>query len=205
MTRHAIQRSIFLLVATDAKSHRMIHFAFCDRLLPHIAMTDRTIDSRPDMRRVIESHVRGWLKTIDALPRNVFAPRAVGGELLNLWIARSNHLVAGHAEVDVRDSRVRALIDADVAIGALHTVGEVHFVRISNGLDGLRAKVKKFPDGIGNGGVRRGENVRVLQLGSLGGQDPSPQHPSQQDHADYYGDARIMAQAKRRAKNTPSL
>ena len=195
-------------MASDTKPHRVIHFSLGNRLLPHVVMTDRTVDSGADVRSVIESDVCSRWKTIDALPRNVLAPCAVGSDLFDFRFVRGNHLMTGHAEIDVRDSGVRALIDADVAIRALHAVAEVHFVRVSNRLDGFRAEVKKFPQGIGNGGMRWGENVRAWRsgqpLGSLSAHSP-PHHPSQHDHADCSCDPRILARPKPGPKNTPSL
>lgn len=195
-------------MATDAKPHRVINSSLCNRLLPHVVMTDRTVDSGADVRSVIESDMRRRWKTIDALPRNVLAPRAVGSHLLDFRFVRGNHLMTGHAEIDARDSGVRALIHADVAISALHAVAEVHFVRVSNRLDGFRVEVKKIPQGIGNGGMGWGENVSALRpgqpLSSLSAHS-SPQYPSQHDHADRNCDARIVARARPGPKNTPSL
>jgi hypothetical protein len=208
MTCHAIHRRILLSVASDAKSHRVIHLSLCDRLLPHIAMTDRTIHAGPDMRRVIEHHVCRWRKAIHALPRHGLAPCAVCSKLLNLRVVPGDYLMAVHAEIDVRDSSVGTLVDADVTVGALHAVTQVHFMRVGNGLDGLRAEVKKIPNGIGNGGMRRGENIRGLPLersfGYLGRQNPSTNYPCQHNHADCNCDAGTRAQTKRRPKNTPS-
>jgi len=185
-----------LLVTIDTKPHRVIHFSLCDRLLPHVAMTDRTIDPGADVRCVIEFHVRRRLKTIDPLPGNVLTPRAVCGKLLNLWLVRRDYLMAGHAETNARNSGVGALIHSDMAIGALHAVGEVHFVRVGNRLDGFGAKVKELPDGIRDGGMRRGENVGVVPLkrpaGFLRRQKPSPKVTSQHDHAQCNRDAGIM-------------
>lgn len=171
-----------MLVTIDAKPHCVIHFSLCDRLLPHITMTDRTIDSGTDVRCVIKLHVRRRLETIDPLPGNVLTPRAVCGKLLDLWLVRSDHLMAGHAEINARDSGVGALIHSDMAIGALHAVGEVHFVRVGNRLNRLGAEVKEFPNGIRDGGMRRGENIGVVPLkrpaGFLRRQGPSPKVPS---------------------------
>jgi hypothetical protein len=149
------------LVATDTKPHREIHFSLGNRLLPHVAMTVGAVDSRADMRCVIEFHVRGRLKIIDALPWNVLAPRSVRGKLLNLRLARSNHLMAGHAEIDVRDSGIGTLVHTNVAVGALHAVAEMHLMRESDWLNRLRAKVQEFPNGSGNSRMRRGKNVRT--------------------------------------------
>jgi len=113
-----------------------------------------------------------------------------------------------HTEIDVRDSSIGTLVDTDVTVGALHAVTEVHFMRVGNGLDGPRTEVKKIPNGIGNGGMRWGENIRGLPLersfGCLGRQNPPTHYPSQHHDADCNCDARIQAQTKRRPKNTPS-
>jgi len=122
MTRHTVHRDILLPVAIQAKAHRMIHLPLGYRLLPHVAMANRTIDSRTDVRRMIELHMRGRLKTVHALPGDVLAAGPVRRELLDLWLVRGDHLMAGHAEVDARNARIGPLIHAYMAIGALHAV-----------------------------------------------------------------------------------
>ena len=76
MARHAIHRRIVLLVALNAKTHRVIHFALGHRLRVHVAVACGAIHARANVRRVIELHMRGRLESVNALPRNVLAARA---------------------------------------------------------------------------------------------------------------------------------
>lgn len=149
-------------MAIGAKAHRVIHFALGDGLLPHIAVADRTIYARANVRRMIELDVRRWFEAVDSLPRNVLAACAIRRELLDLRLVRGNYLMASHTEIDARDPCVRTLIYADVAIGALHSIAEMHSVRVGDRLDRLGAKTKKFTDRIRDCGVRRRKNVGAL-------------------------------------------
>jgi len=159
VTRDAIHRSTFLPVAIETETHRVIDLALGDRLLPHVGVANRTIHAGANVRRVIKFHMSRRFESVDSLPRNVFAARAVGRKLLDFRLVRRDHLVASHAEINAGDPRIRPLIDTDVAVGALHPVAEVHFVRVRDRLDGLRAQAKKLADRIGNGRMGRCENV----------------------------------------------
>ena len=188
MARHAIHRNILLLVAAHAKPHRVIHFSLCDGLLSHIAVAYGAIDSHADVRGVIELHMRRRLKAVHALPGNIFPARTVCGEFLNLRLVRGDHLMAGHAEIDAGDSRIGALVYANVAIGTLHAVAEMHFVRIGDRLHGCRAKTEKLADSGGNSAMLRCENVGNRWLGrrwrSLRGRDVVKDRRANHEHTD---------------------
>ena len=158
MTRNTIHRRVLFPVALHAKTHRVIDLTLGYRLRVHIAMAFGAVHSGPNVRRVIEFHMRGRLESVHALPRNVFAPRAVGCELLDLGFVGCDHLMAGHAEIDARDSGVGALIDAHMAVSALHPVGQMYFVGEGDRLFGLRARTEELPNRVADGAMRRGEN-----------------------------------------------
>ena len=113
------------------------------------------------------------------------SPRAlIGCELLNFGLVGGDDLMAGHAEIDAGDSRVGPLIDADVAVGALHAVGQMHFVRIGDGLNRLGSGCRKIPEprrdtvrcstvntgDVGGGGLRR--RARILSGHAHGSKAP---------------------------------
>src|SRR5262245_3762535 len=68
MTRQAIERRPFLLVAVHAKPHGQIHDAFGGHLLGDVAVTAGAVDLCPHMRRVVEAYVRRGRVSVDALP-----------------------------------------------------------------------------------------------------------------------------------------
>jgi len=144
-------------MAISTKPHRVIDLAFRDCLLPHVAMAHRTIDPRPNVGRMIEPDMRGGLEPVDALPWDIFAPRFVSRELLDLWLVRGDHLMTRHAKIDAGNSRIGTLIDPHVAIRALHAVAEMHFMREGDRLDRFRARAEEFANGIGNRAVLRRE------------------------------------------------
>lgn len=151
-------------MAIDTETHRVIDFALRDGLCAHIAVTHGAIDARANVRRVIELHVRLRLEAVHALPGNVFAARFISSKLLDFRLIGGDHLMARHAEIDARDARIRTLIDSHMAIRALHSIAEVNFVGIGDGLDGSRADIKEIADGAGDRSMRWRENIRVLTL-----------------------------------------
>ena len=196
MARNAIHRRVVLPMAFNAKTHRVIHLALGDRLRVHIAMAFGAVHSRSNVRRVIELHVRGGLKSVNSLPWNVLASRAIGRELFDLRLVGGDHLMARHAEVDARDSGVRALIHADMAVRALHPIGKVHFMGVGDGLHRLGARAEEFPNRVAHGPMRRGEDRRGLRrrlgrgAGIVGGHGASQDRPRQDDHPENHCNAK---------------
>jgi hypothetical protein len=188
MAREAIYRRILLLVTFDAKAHGMVDFAFGHRLRVHVAMTFGAVHSGANMRRVIELRVSGRLESVNALPGNVLTARAVGRELLDLRVVHGDHLMAGHAEIDAGNASVRALIHADMAIRALHAIGEMHFVGVGNGLDGFGARSEELTDRVAHAAMRRRENRRRLpggrrhRAGIFRGHRPAQDRAPKDDH-----------------------
>ena len=154
-------------MAFDAKTHGVVHFSLGDRLRVHVAVALGAVHARANVRGVIELYVRGRLESVNALPGDVFSARAIGRELLDLGLVGGDHLMAGHAEIDAGDAGVGPLIDAHVAIGTLHSIREMHFVRVGDGLDGFCPRAEEFPDRFGDRAMRRRENRRSLR-GGLG-------------------------------------
>jgi len=189
MARQAVDRRVVLLVAADAETHRMIDFSLGYGLCMHVAVAGGAIDAGPDMRGVIELHMSRRFKSVHSLPWNVFAACFVRSQLLDFGLVRGDDLMAGHAEIDAGDSRVRPSIDAYVAIGTLHAVGEMNLVGVSDRLNRLRAGSEEFADGVRHGTVPEGENRRRrggrLRRRSriLSGHRTDHKGPPQYDHA----------------------
>ena len=116
MARQTVVTRTLLLMAVDAKTHRVIDHALGHRHLRQIPMTGRTIHLRPDMRRMIKPHVIFRDKPIHPLP----------GQILTLLCRRPDHLnprilliadifMAAHAHIDTGNPSARALHDARMA------------------------------------------------------------------------------------------
>lgn len=136
MARHAIDRNLVLHMAANAVAHVQVHRTHRDGLLGHVAMARRAIDSRANMRRVIEFHVRRLLKLVDALPRNVLSLGLVGGDLFDFGMVCIDRDVTRHADGHAGDCRIGSLVDPCVAEGAREQVGtsDMNFVGKSDGL-----------------------------------------------------------------------
>src|SRR5665213_1476971 len=118
MARHAIHRRLLLLVATDTKTHRVIHGALGYGRLGHVTVAGGAVNPCADVRGMIEPHVRRMLKTIDSLPRDVFASRLIRGQLFDFRLVGGDHLMARHAEIYAWNLSIRPLIHSYVAIDA---------------------------------------------------------------------------------------
>jgi hypothetical protein len=88
VTRQTIIRSALLLMAIDAKPHRMIHNPLRHRHLAEIPVAHRAIHFRADMRRVIEAHVRLFPESVNPLPRHVFIALRMVPQRLDAGIRR---------------------------------------------------------------------------------------------------------------------
>src|ERR1700685_4099811 len=109
---YAIHRGVVGPVALDAETHGVIDLTLGDGLRMHVAVALRAIDAGADVRGVIEFHMRGGLKAVNASPWDVLAAGLVDIQYLDFWLIRGHDLMAGHAEIDAGDARVRALINA---------------------------------------------------------------------------------------------
>ena len=206
MTRHAINRHILFTMTLHAESHGVVHHAHGHGLLGHIAVAFSAVHFCANVRRVIELHMRGRKKSVHSLPRDVFAARAIGRELLDLRLVGGDHLMASHTKIDARDSGVRASIDAHVAVCALHTIGQMHFVSVRDRLDGFLARTKELVNGVHDSAMLGREDRGTLRhrLGwrgrILGGRCSLDQRQRQDNHAEKYCNAKTTFQAEIRPR-----
>ena len=166
MTRQAVVTRTLLLMAVDAKTHRVIDHAFGHRHLGQIPMAGRTIHLRPDMGSVVKPDVILRDKSIHALP----------GKILTLLRRRPDHLnprilliadifMAAHAHIDTRNPGPRPLHHARMAgiAGDADIVG-MDLVREIDRLDGFRPDVQKIFRGGFKAGMRGRECRRTPAL-----------------------------------------
>jgi len=98
----------------------MIHNALRYRHLGHIPMTRRALDLRPDMRRMVEPHMRFFEKSIHPLPRHVFVSPGMIAQCLDARIGRiTDILMTRHADIDARNSGTCSFFDAKMAVGTV--------------------------------------------------------------------------------------
>ena len=115
MARQAVVGRPLLLVAINAKAHRVIDGALGDGHLRQIAMTGRALDFRTDMRRMIEPDMRFPDESVNPLPGKVFSALRSFAQRLDSWIGSvANVLMTAHADIDARNYSPRAPADAGV-------------------------------------------------------------------------------------------
>ena len=131
MTGQAVVRRAFLLMTIDTKTHGVIDDAQRNRHLCKISMTSDAIHLRADVWRMVETHVRFFAESVDALPRHVFVPLCMVAQRLNAWIRLIPEIfVTVHADIDTGNSGARALLNAKVAVGASDAdVGGMNLMR----------------------------------------------------------------------------
>ena len=131
MTGQAVVRRASLLMTIDTKTHGVIDDAQRNRHLCKISMTSDAIHLRADVRRMVETHVRLFVESVDALPRHVFVPLCMVAQRLNAWIRLIPEIfVTVHADIDTGNSGARALLNAKVAVGASDAdVGGMNLMR----------------------------------------------------------------------------
>lgn len=122
-------------MAIHAESHRVVDFAHGYGLRVHISMTAGAVQSGPDMRCMVEVNVRGWLKTINTLPRYILAEIPIAFKLLNRRFAGGNCLVTCHAEVDTGNPCVGSTVHTHMANDALQSFLEMKLVGEGNWLN----------------------------------------------------------------------
>ena len=163
MTSQAVVRRPLLLVAIQAKAHRVIDGALGDGHLRQIAMTGRALDFRADMRRMIEPDMRFPDESVNPLPGKIFSTFGLVAQGLNSAIGDvADVLMTTHANIDARNSRPRPLayprvtgvaVDADI-------VG-MDQMREFDRLLRLGPDVQKILRRIPESRVRGGENRRT--------------------------------------------
>jgi hypothetical protein len=109
-------------MAIDTKPHRMIHNALSHGHLGEISMARRAVHLRPDMRLMVEPHVRFFEKSIHPLPRHVFVSFGMVAQRLDARIGRiTDILMTRHADIDARYSGTCSFFDSEMAVGTTDT------------------------------------------------------------------------------------
>src|SRR5437667_732495 len=117
VTRQAVVRRPLLPVAIEAESHRVIDDTLSDGHLREIAMTGRALHLRPDMRRMIEPHVRLFHKSINPLPCDILTTLCGRAQRLDSRIARfADLLMTAHTYIDAGKAGARPLHHAEVTV-----------------------------------------------------------------------------------------
>jgi hypothetical protein len=169
MTSEAVVRRPLLLVAIDAKSHRVIDHTLRYRHLAQITMTRRALHLPPDMRCMIEPHVRLFHKSINPLPRDVLTPLRGRAQRLDPRIIRLADLfMTAHTYIDTGNAGARALHHAQVAV--LAEKADIVGMDLMGELDGLhrpRLDAEEMSGGIAEARMRGGEGGRRPSFGRV--------------------------------------
>src|SRR6185436_12775881 len=160
VARQTIVRRLFLPMTVHAEPHAVVDGTLGDRLVRHVAVARRAGDAGPDVRRVVEAHMRFAREAVHALPRNLDALLRVLGDLFDERTVGGDLAVADHAGLHARDAGDRALFDALVAVDAFRLFVDVGFVRERNRLFGLRPDGEERPRRFGHRPMRRREDLR---------------------------------------------
>src|SRR5262245_22436690 len=99
-----------------AVAHPKRDVALGDGLMRDITVTRRALDVRADMRRVVELHVCRFRVPVDALPGEIESLFRHRGDLLNARLVGRDGRVTNQTGIDARQTRLRSLGDALVAV-----------------------------------------------------------------------------------------
>ncbi len=135
-------------MAVHAVTHGQVNGAYNHSLLGHIPVTTRASDFRADVRCMVESDMGARDEAVNALPRDIFPARRIGGNFPDLGPVGGDGLVAGHANFGAGDGRVRALIDTDVTVDASYPLSQMDLVAVGDGLDGCRTPAEEVPQSV---------------------------------------------------------
>ena len=123
-------------------------------------MASGAIDAGADVRSVVEAHMRGLAVVVNADPGDVFPPRLIGSNFLDLRTIGGNRLMAAHADSHAGNARLWALIHSNVAKGARQPLRQMHFVGVGDRLHRVfRMDVDKVLYGCGCAGMSWSENT----------------------------------------------
>jgi len=148
----------------------MIHDALSHRHLREVAVTICAVNTCTNMRRMIESHVGLFEKTIDALPRQIFLPLRVLAQGLNAFIrCVTDILMTAHAKIHARNSRTRASRCTRVAVRAVNSdlVYVMNLVRKIDRLLRLWLDAEEVLRGVTECLVRGRKSGRTPSLGRI--------------------------------------
>ena len=117
----------------------------------HIAMTNRAIDARVDVRCMIELHVGGWAESVDPLPSKILTRVENPRELLDLGPILGKKGVASHTHVDIGDAGTRALIHALMTSSTGNLILDMLPVCEGEGLDWIVVPTDELSHRVQNG------------------------------------------------------
>ena len=132
MARQAIVGCALLLMTSDTKVHRVIDGALSDGHLSDVAVAGRAFHLGPDVRRVIEAHMRFFEESVNSLPRHVFAVFRVIAQRLDTRIGRiADVFMTEHAGINAWDSCACAALHAGMARRAVNAgfIDRMNFMR----------------------------------------------------------------------------
>jgi len=133
----AIVRSALLLMARDAKAHRVRHRPLGHCHLRDIAVTRSALNAGANVRRMIETHMRFFGKSVHALPWDFFLALRVIAQGLNARVPHITDIfVTGHAHINARNPGTRTGSHTGMAFVAFDAdfVESVNLVRKIDGL-----------------------------------------------------------------------
>jgi len=143
-------------VTLNAKTHGVIHDTLGHRHLSDIAMTDGTLNLGAYVRSMVETNVRLFVPSVDALPWDVFAPLVILRNFLDDRPVCGDELVAAHADPHTWNRCARTPRDGLMAVIALQLqFFDMRFVSVLNGLHRFVPESKEVPDRFSERGVRR--------------------------------------------------
>ena len=169
MARQAVVGRPLLLVAINAKAHRVIDGALGDGHLREIAMAGRALDFGPDMRRMVEPDVGFPDESVNPLPPNVFSTFRMVAQSLDSRIAGiANILMTTHTDIDARNSRPRAL--AHTCVTGVAKDADIVGMDLMRKIDRLLRPgldIKKTLGRIAQGRVRSGKYRGTPSFGNV--------------------------------------
>ena len=162
VTGHAVVRCLLLLVALDAKTHRVNDNFLRYSHVRNISMTRGTLDFGANMGGMIELNVRLLHPSVDALPRNVFAFFLILKDLHSFrGGSRFIRVVTRYACRNAGNVCDGTFVDAIVAVIALTfqaRLVDVNGMGVRDRLLGLGPDSKEMPECLGHRRVSRGKN-----------------------------------------------
>ena len=104
----AVVRSPLLLMTRDAKAHRVLYRFPGHCHLRDIAVTRCTLDTCANVRRMIETHMCFFEKSVNTLPGQFFMAFRIIAQRLNACVLHiADVFMTAHAEIDARNSGAR--------------------------------------------------------------------------------------------------
>ena len=111
VTYVAINAHASSAMAVDAPAHRLIHNATDSMHLADLAMTSLAFETRSNVRLVRVIRISPRLQPIYSTPGRLLLLLSECRQLLNFRTVSLLRLVTTHAGINIRNSRVRGLVD----------------------------------------------------------------------------------------------